>query len=62
MTARSVESSPNHRVLIHYCTCGVWASFGSGANLLSALHRRDVSLAGEWTCGPKGCRKQEEAK
>jgi len=54
--ARETESSPGHRVLVHKCQCGAWAPFGRGVNLRHALDLRDIKLAGDWTCGPDGCR------
>ncbi len=54
--ARETESSPGHRVLVHKCQCGAWASFGRGVKLRQALDARDIRLAGDWTCGPDGCR------
>lgn len=35
--AREVESSPGHRVLVHWCRCGGWAAFGRGVTLRRAL-------------------------
>lgn len=56
MNAHTIEASPGNRVLVHWCQCGAWGAFGRGVNLRAALDRRDVKLAGDWTCGPDGCR------
>lgn len=51
MPVKSVESSPGHRVLLHFCEdCGAPASFGFNSNLRRALATGNVDHAGQWFC------------
>lgn len=51
MPARTVESSPGHRVLVHECeVCGAPAPFGTSVDLRKALATGNVKHAGQWHC------------
>lgn len=59
MPARSVESSPGHRVMEFTCEdCGAPAIAGVDCDLREALRTGDATKAGRWYCGLDGVNPQ----